>query len=36
MFAYAPNKTENVLEAINSVNGKAQIIYSDEGSKFLN
>ena len=36
MFAYAPNKTENVLEGINSVNGKAQIIYSDEGSKFLN
>ena len=36
MFAYAPNKTENVLEAINSVDGKAQIIYSDEGSKFLN
>ena len=36
MFAYAPNKTEKVLEAINSINGKAQIIFSDEGSKFLN
>ena len=36
MFAYAPNNSEKVVEAIDSVGGKAQIIYSDEGSKFLN
>ena len=36
IFAYAPNNSEKVIEAINSVGGKAQIIHSDEGSKFLN
>jgi len=36
MFAYAPNNAEKVVEAINCVNGHAQIIHSDEGSKFLN
>ena len=36
MFAYSPNNAENVVEAINSVDGKAQIVFSDEGSKFLN
>ena len=36
MFAYAPNNTEKVVEAINRVNGHAQIIHTDEGSKFLN
>jgi galactokinase len=36
MFAYAPNNAEKVVEAINRVNGHAQIIHTDEGSKFLN
>ena len=36
MFAYAPKNTEKVIEAINSVDGNAQVIYSDEGSKFFN
>jgi len=36
MFAYAPENQDSVVQAIESVGGKAYIIYSDEGTQFLN
>jgi galactokinase len=35
MFAYAPDHPEKVAEAIEKVGGKAYIVYSDDGTKFL-
>ena len=35
MFAYAPNHPEKVAEAIEQAGGKAYIVYSDDGTKFL-
>ena len=35
MFAYAPDHPEKVAEAIEQAGGKAYIVYSDDGTKFL-
>ena len=35
MFAYAPEDPESVARAIESVGGKAYIIYADDGTKAL-
>ena len=35
MFAYAPDRPEKVAEAIEQAGGKAYIVYSDDGTKFL-